>query len=307
MKKVARRRWLGLIIGLLLFLSFLPLAGCSSATETSSEGKLVIMVSVVPQVYFVERVGGEHVSAQAMVLPGSNPATYEPKPEQLKDLSRADAYMSIGVPFEEAWLERISAANPDLEMVDTAEGIERRSIAGHEHEGEEHGETESPDPHIWLSPRLVKVQARKIADALIELDPEHRDDYEKNLAAFISDINELDRYIAQRLDDLPRRRFMVFHPSWGYFANDYGLEMIPIEIEGQEPSPQELARLIDRAQDEDIRVIFAQPEFSTRQAETIADEIGGEVRLIDPLAAGWLENMYDVADTFADVLSQDYS
>jgi zinc transport system substrate-binding protein len=97
---------------------------------------------------------------------------------------------------------------------------------------------------------------------------------------------------------------MVFHPSWGYFGDDFALEMIPIEVGGQEPSAAELAALVTQAEREGIRVIFAQPEFSTSQAETIAQEIGGEVLLISPLAEDWLENLRQVADTFAQVLGE---
>ena len=95
---------------------------------------------------------------------------------------------------------------------------------------------------------------------------------------------------------------MVFHPSWGYFARDFGLEQIPVEVGGQEPSAQELAELIARAKEENIRIIFAQPELSTQDAETIAKEIGGEVLLVSPLSPDWLENLREVAQTFAEAL-----
>jgi zinc transport system substrate-binding protein len=174
--------------------------------------------------------------------------------------------------------------------VDTTEGIERV------------GGPENPDPHIWLSPLLVQIQAETIAEALIALDQAHADAYRANLDAFVAHIAELDADIRETLDGVEQRRFMVFHPSWGYFARDYGLEMIPIEVGGQEPSAAELAGLIARAREEEIEVIFAQPEFSTEAAETIAAEIGGEVLLISPLAEDWLGNMRRVADVFAEQL-----
>jgi zinc transport system substrate-binding protein len=178
-------------------------------------------------------------------------------------------------------------------MVDTTEGIDRMPMGG---------SGDNPDPHIWLSPRLVKIQARTITEALKELDPEHEATYQANLERFLDDIKALDADIRQSLSDLERRKFMVFHPSWGYFARDYNLEMIAIEVGGQEPSAAELAELIARAKEENIQVIFAQPEFSTKAAETIAEAIDGQVLLIDPLAPDWLSNMREVADTFAEVL-----
>ncbi len=262
------------------------------ATGTGVE-RLNVTVSILPQKYFVERVGGEHVQVNVMVQPGESPATYEPKPEQLQALSQAVAYIRIGVPFENAWMDRIAATNPDMRIVDTTEGIQRR------------GTPERPDPHIWLSPRLVKIQAETIAQALAELDPDRAAEYQANLQAFISDIDVLDDEIQATLAQLTSRKFIVFHPAWGYFADDYDLEMIPIEVGGQEPGAAELADLIKRAQTEDIHVVFAQPEFSTRSAETIAKEIDGEVLLISPLSPDWLANMRQVAQIFASVLTAD--
>lgn len=260
------------------------------APETDSDDKLAITVSILPQQYFVERVGGEHVAVNVMVPPGEFPGTYEPKPDQLTALSEADAYISIDVPFERAWLERFQQANSDMLMVDTTQGIERR------------GPADQPDPHIWLSPLLVKKQARTIADALIELDPNHTEEYEDNLAAFTSDIDTLYKETATALKDLKTRKFMVFHPAWGYFAQDYNLEMIPIEVGGQEPSATELAEVVQHARDNNIKVIFAQPQFDPKSAHTLADEIGGEVVLIDPLAPDWLANQQRVSSTFVQVL-----
>jgi zinc transport system substrate-binding protein len=271
----------GLLLGLMM------LGACGQGTVEESSAALQITVSILPQRAFLERIGGEHVDVNVMVLPGASPATYEPKPAQLKALSDADAYVSIGVPFEDAWLSRIASANSEMLMVDTTEGIDRL------------GEPENPDPHIWLSPELVKTQAETIRRALATLDPDHADDYEANLEAFVTEIDELDADIRETLAGVEERRFMVFHPSWGYFARDYGLEMIPIEVGGQEPSAAELAGLIARAKEEEIEVIFAQPEFSTEAAETIASEIGGEVLLISPLAEDWLRNMRKVAEAIA--------
>lgn len=288
----------------------LVLAGCGgAATQAPAEpaGVLNVVVSIVPQQYFVERIGGEHVDVTVMVPPGFSPATYEPKPEQLTALSEAAAYFSIGVPFENAWLDRIASANSEMLMVDTTVGIERMPMVAHHHHGEEEhheGEPENPDPHIWLSPQLVKIQAQTIYEALVQLDPAHKAEYKANLDSFIVDIDALDADIREILDEVEIHKFMVFHPAWGYFARDYGLEMIPIEIGGQEPSAAELAALIEEAQEEDIKVIFAQPEFSTKDAETIANEIGGEVLLISPLAPNWLDNLRRVAETFAEVLSR---
>ncbi len=297
---------------ILVMVAGLLLAGCarSRSSEEEMAPDLQVTVSIVPQAYFVERIGGEHVAVQVMVEPGQSPHTYEPKPEQLVALSQSNVYFSIGVSFEDAWLERIAAASPGMLLVDTAAGIERRPIEAHDHgddddDHEEDHEGENLDPHIWLSPRLVKIQARHMADALAELDPEHAQEYRDNLVAFEAEIDALDAEIRQQLAGLTSAKFLVFHPSWGYFADEYGLEQVAIEVGGQEPSAAELAQLITLAREEGIRVVFAQPEFSTRSAEVIAEEIDGRVLLINPLALDWAENLREVARTVAEVLGEE--
>ena len=297
------------IPAVLLAIALSALAVCSAA-PADEDRPIQALVSVLPQQYFVERIGGEHVAVQVMVEPGQSPHTYEPKPEQLVALSQSSVYFGIGVSFEDAWLERIAAANPGMLLVDTAAGIERRHIEAHDHgddddDHEEDHEGENLDPHIWLSPRLVKIQARHMADALAELDPEHAQEYRDNLAAFEAEIDALDAEIRQQLAGLTSAKFLVFHPSWGYFAGEYGLEQVAIEVGGQEPSAAELAQLIALAREEGIRVVFAQPEFSTRSAEVIAEEIGGRVLLINPLALDWAENLREVARTVAEVLGDE--
>jgi zinc transport system substrate-binding protein len=177
--------------------------------------------------------------------------------------------------------------------------------AGHQEEGTGHaGEEENLDPHIWLSPLLAKVQAQTIYNTLVQLDAPHQSVYKTNLERFLADINTLDRDIRQSLAAVKSRKFIVFHPGWGYFARDYGLEMIPVEVGGQEPSASELANLITEAKRENIRFVFVEPQFSQQAAETIAKEIGGEVLLIDPLSPNWLDNLRYISDTFIRVLSQ---
>lgn len=284
----------------LLVMAFaLALVACApAATEVPAEPasaaeKLNIVVSIVPQKYFVERIGGEFVNVSVMVQPGESPATYEPKPEQMVELTKAAAYISIGVPFEEAWLEKIKAANTNMKMVDTTQGIERMVTPNG-----------GFNPHIWLSPALVKIQSETIYKALVELDPAHEDQFKANLDAFLKDINALDAEIRATLEKTASKKFIVFHPAWGYFAREYGLQEIPIEVGGQEPSAQELAGLIEKAQTENIKVVFVQPEFSQEDAKTIAKEIGGKTLSIDTLNPDWLGNLKKVAETFAAVLNQ---
>jgi zinc transport system substrate-binding protein len=291
------------LVPVTLFLSLLAACAPQQVVSPAKEALLHVTVSIVPQQYFVERIGGEHVSVNVMVLPGSNPETYEPRPEQMQALREADAYMAIGVPFETVWMERIRSANPEMMIVDTTQGIERMPMPSHhDGQGSQGGQGENLDPHIWTSPRLAIIQSRTICDALVKLDPEHEGAYTANLDRFVSDIEQLEASIRETLSGVKNRTFMVFHPSWGYFARDFGLDMLAVEVEGKEPSASEMAALITEARQKGIKVILAQPEFSTQSAQTIAQEIGGEVVLIDPLAPDWLDNLRQVADTLARVL-----
>ena len=286
--------------GLLYLIILMMLSACGQGVPTGdgTEGKLAINVSILPQAYFVERIAGDLASVHVMVSPGDDPHLYEPTPNQMRALSEANLYISIGVEFENAWLPRFKSANPNLTIVDSTIGVDRipTTIS---YQGEEAGE---PDPHIWLSPVLVKVQAQNITQGLIRVDPTHADIYQANLTVFLNDIDDLDADIRKRFEGLEGRHFMAFHPAWGYFADAYGLEMIVIEAGGQEPGAEGLAKTIDLAQQYGIDVIFSQKESSSKNAEAIAAEIGARVVTLDPLARDWLENMQTMADAFEDAL-----
>lgn len=272
-----------------------------TVTETANN-ILDITVSIQPQKYFVEQIGGKNVRVNVMIPPGVDLHSYEPKPQQLQALSDADAYITVGVAFEKAWMARIKAANQQMLILDSGQGIERLPMVEHGHEeGHNHAE-ETLDPHIWLSPKLVKVQAQNIYEGLVKLDPNRQKEYEANLNTFITELEQLDQKIQQNLASLNNRKFMVFHPAWGYFAQDYNLEQEPIEVGGQEPSAAELAELISEAKQENIKIIFAQPELSTRSAETISKEIGGEVVLISDLDENWSTNLLKASEKIAKTL-----
>lgn len=266
-----------------------------SATAEETD-KYTVFTSILPQEYFVEQIGGDRVEVQALVTPGSSPATYEPTPRQMAALSGAKLFFRIGVPFEKVLVPKI-AETKGLRIVDTRQGITRRSMKARRHKSKN-------DPHIWLSPRLVKAQARTITDALIEVDPAGQATYENNLAAFIQELDALDAHLIEALAPVKGKTLMVFHPAWGYFADAYGLKQEPIEVEGKEPSGQQLARMIELAKDEGVRVIFVQPQFSKRSAMRIAEAIGGAVVQINPLARDYLNNLERVAAAVREALQK---
>ncbi|MFH1915496.1 MAG: zinc ABC transporter substrate-binding protein [Pseudomonadota bacterium] len=279
-----------------------------------------VFVSILPQKYFVEKIAGDLAEVSVLVMPGASPHTYEPTPRQMAALATAKAYFSIGVTFEEVWLPRINSANPSLRIVATARGIEKLPMDAHRHhddEGHDHGHGAAHhdhdkhdhahdhgilDPHVWLSPDGARVLAANTRDGLIKMDPANEATYRANTDALLRDIDSVDAEIRALLDGLPedRRSFMVFHPSWGYFAHQYGLTQISIEVAGREPSPKGLSEVIEQGRALGIRVIFVQPQFSERSAAVIATEIGARTAVLDPLAEDWPAGMRDTARAIAE-------
>jgi len=282
----------GVILGLVLWLGITKLA----VADTGS-----VFVSILPQRYFVKKIGGEHVTVHVMVQPGANPAIYEPKPKQMAALSGCRLYFSIGVPFESVWLDKIANTNPRMTIIHTDSGIKKIPIQAKDHDHSHHrvhvktDDRELPDPHIWLSPPLVKHQAKHIYEALVKIDPVHQTAYSANYHHFVQEIDLLDQDLRHRFAEHQDAVFMVFHPSWGYFAKTYGLIQLPIEVAGKAPKPAQLKELIQTASNRGIKVIFAQPQFSMKTAQTIARAIGASVVPADPLAPNWSENLRDHA------------
>ncbi|QIK38240.1 zinc ABC transporter solute-binding protein [Caldichromatium japonicum] len=274
---------------------------------------LQVFVSIPPQQTFVERIGGTEVKVESLIQTGVDPHTYEPTPRQVARLSQSDLFIGIGFPFERAWMERLRSANPRMRVLDLSEGMALRTIEAHEHAEEadrgheEEADKGAPsqghtpaeheiDPHLWTSPRLVKAMGEHIAAALSALDPQHTTDYQTRLAAFQQDLDRLDAEIRAKLAGLKHRSFMVYHPGWGYFADDYGLTQIPIERAGKEPGPKQLADLIEQAQTEGIRLILVQPQFNRKSAEEVAQAIGGRVEVIDQLDPDYFASLRRMAD-----------
>jgi zinc transport system substrate-binding protein len=254
-----------------------------------------------------------------LVPPGQSPATYEPLPRQIADLAAARVYFRIGVPFEKQVVAKVASTLKDLNIVDIRAGIELRDMEGkeehepagqerehghgHDEEADHHHQPGEQDPHVWMNPRLVKIQARTICTELSRLDPAHQADYAANLATFEAALDDVDREIAVTLAPLKGREFFVFHPAYGYFADAYGLKQTAIEAGGRQPTAKQLAALIQRAKDAHVRLIFVQPQFNRSNAETIAREIGGAVVPLDPLAEDYIENLRHMTQMIRQALS----
>ncbi|NOX35503.1 MAG: zinc ABC transporter solute-binding protein [Deltaproteobacteria bacterium] len=267
-------------------------------------------VSILPQKYFVERIGRDNVNVDVLVKPGKSPATYSPSPGQMKKLASSDVYFRIGVPFENGILYKIKSI-AGITIVDTRKGIVLRNMDEHHHDKDAindstggHSRYIGKDPHIWMSPALVKIQAMTIFQALSNLDPDSRDKYEKNYKLFIKDLDELDNNLKTTLRGLKGRNLFVFHPFFGYFTDAYGLKQVAIETMGKSPKGKTLSNIIKLAKNQKVRVIFVQPQFDRNAAQKIASAIKGAVVSIDPLAYDYLANMKNIAKTIAGTLKK---
>ena len=254
------------------------------------------VVSIAPEMTFVKAVGGEKVDLSLMVQPGNSPHTYEPKPSQMRAVARADLYFAIDVEFEHIWLPKFRSLNEKMQIVNLAEGVTKIEMAQRDHTHEGHDEHDGKDPHIWTSPANVKIIAQNIYKALSTIDPSNTKYYENNLNLFLDKIDNTDRQIKELLSKLKvSHKFMVFHPSWGYFAKDYNLEQIAVEVEGKSPKPRELVNLIGEAKKERVTAIITQPEFSDASAKVIANELHIPVVKISPVSKNWSDNLIFMA------------
>ena len=256
---------------------FIILLLCSVSIANA---KLNTIVSVVPQKVFVEKIGGNKVSVTLMVKPGSSPHSYEPKPSQMKDIAKADIYFSIGVEFEKVWLTRFTNQNHNMKVIDLGYGVIKKN----------------KDPHIWTSPKNVKIIANNIYNSLVKNDLKNKTYYKNNYDKFLKELDELDLAIKTILKDTPKdSKFMVFHPAWGYFARDYHLIQLPIEVDGKNPKPRDIVKLIIKAKQAKVKAILTAPEFSIKVATQIAKELNIKVVPISPLAKKWNDNMIFLA------------
>ena len=280
---------------LIAMTSVLLLSACSTTNQPASD-KIGVMVTVLPQVEFVNAVGRDRVEVTAMVPPGANPHTYEVTPNQMAKLSRAKIYAKVGSPleFELTWIDKLVAQNHDMLLVDCGQGIGLMESADPDQPG--------MDAHTWTSPLNVKSMVNNICAGLSQTSPADQSYFEKNRDSYVEKLDALDADIRSSLNGIGSRTFIVYHPAWGYFAREYGLQQLGIEREGKEPQASYMARLIQEAREKNIKVIFVSPQFDTRSAEAIAREIGGRVVSIDPEGGDYLDNMRKVAAAFREAL-----
>jgi len=285
-----------LITATIIAVSFIYSASISKL-DTNND-KIGVIVSIPPQAEFVEKIGGDKVKVTVMVPPGANPHTYEPLPDQLNDVSQAELYAEVGsgIEFENVWMDKISSTNKKMVILNCSEGI--NFIPNTENEGDNEYDT-----HVWVSPQNAKIMVENIYHGLIQVDPANRDYYKANKDKYMKELEKADESIRKSLSGHKNNKIMVYHPAWGYFCRDYGLTQIAIEKNGKEPTPQGIASLINQAKKEKIKIIFISPQYSRKNADAIASEIGGQVITVDSLDKNYIENLNKVAESFKKALN----
>lgn len=285
-----------------LFLTVLLLSGCVSQKEDA--GQVRVATTIIPLGEFVQAVGGERVRVTVLVPPGADPHTFEPSPSQIRDVAEADVYVENGAGLE-SWMGSILKVNPRMLVVDSSKGVDL--IAGEAEsasDAENFGKARSNDAHIWLSPRDAAIQVRNIRDGLIAVDPAGKDYYINNSDNYITKLKGLDAYLNSTFARTKKKKFVVLHPAWIYFARDYGLEQIAIEAEEKEPGPRLMAEIVNDCRENNITTVFVEPQYNPKMAEVIAQEIGGKVVSIDDLAPSpnYIDNLKSVGEKIAESL-----
>lgn len=271
------------------FLIIILIASCGRQRTVTSER--IITVSIAPYKYFVEAIAGNDFVVNVMVPAGSDPHIYEPFPEQINNLRKSVGYISNGyMGFEMNWLERFYETNQLMKKLSLGDNID--PIEGeHDHEGEH---VEGADPHYWVSPVCATIMAGDVKDFLTQLNPSESVRYETNYQTLLLKIQDLDKRARELFAPVKKKSIMIYHPNLAYLARDYGLNEISVEYEGKEPSPSRLRELIDLARSDNMKTIFIQREYDTKNARAIADEIGAKLVIIDPLSADWLTATTDI-------------
>lgn len=292
---------------IITFFTILLLTACASK---QTEGN-VVSVTIEPQRYFAEKIAGDKFKINCVVPAGQSPETYDPTPQQMIQLGKSIAYLRIGpIGFEQAWMDKIRENNPKLQLFDTSKGMKlltdvEESNHDHDthageacpHHGHQHG---GVDPHIWSSMDGAKIVAWNTLNAFIALDPDNTDYYWSNYNELVDEIDKTDTEIKQLLDPLTDRTFIIYHPALTYFANEFNLTQLCIEMDGKEPSPAQLKLLVETARANNARVVFIQQEFDQKNAELIAKETGCKLTVINPLAYHWAKEMIHIAKALAD-------
>ncbi len=271
-----------------------------------AEEPLLVFAGIPPMGFLAEQIGGDAVRTEVLLRPGADPHSFEPTPRQVRQLAQASLFLKAGMPFEEQLIKKIRATKTQLFIVDVSAGIKKLPVdpshcsdASHKH-GEEELPEDEQDSHVWLSPKLLKLQAKNVFEAFSKASPQRQEAFRRNYEKLAERIDKLDAEITERLKPYAGRGFLVFHPAFAYFADCYGLRQVAVEAGGKQPTARQLRELTALAKKENLRVLFVQPQFDPSTANKFAGAIQGRVEPLDDLAPNVLENLGRMAGTIAE-------
>ncbi|MCQ2123647.1 MAG: zinc ABC transporter substrate-binding protein [Fibrobacter sp.] len=274
-----------------------------------SAAKLTVAVTLQPYANVVSEIGGDQLEVVTLLPPGADPHTFEPKPSTLKDFAKASVYFSDGSGMDEAWLPRFKGVNKNVQIVSLSKDINWMEEDEHHHhevesaaihageksvaEHDDHDDGEELDPHLWTSPLQMMQVARNVYEALVKLDSANAGLYIERWVKLTARLKKLDAELRTSIAKLPQqaRTFIVFHPSYGYFARDYGMTQLTVEVNGKEPKPRDLLNLAKTGKANNVHIVFVQPQFSKRAATTIARELDAVILDTDPLSFEYEKNI----------------
>lgn len=267
------------------------------ATCLFSEEVPKVLVSVAPYTYFVEKIAQDHISVNLMVPEASSAHTFEPTPKQMISATQSEIWFRIGEPFETKALAAIKSVRPELVVVDLRKGISL--LHGQCKHAHAEGHCGS-DLHLWLSPKIAKIQAKTIFEALVQQFPKHKEDFEKNYQAFINELTDLDAFISKTLSSVKNRILMVSHPAYAYFCKEYQFDQLPIEFEGRDPTGKQLTALLTAARQSQVHFILTQPQYSDKAARLIAQQINAQLISVDPYSEKYDSTLRQIATVIAE-------
>jgi zinc transport system substrate-binding protein len=288
----------------------------SAFSVSSFAEKPVVAVTIVPQIEMIRGIAGNRVEIVEMIPAGFSPANYAPSPAEMTAFNKSEIYFSIGVPADTQNILPRAEENNDLKVVKLFELVENKfpnRYMNHSHEEDTDDHEDDPqsnqdkqgrDPHIWLSPERSAYMVKIMRDHLIDLMPEYADEFRENTEEYLNKLTAVDQKNTELLSKYRGEEILVYHPSYGYFTEHYGLEMIAIEESGKDPGPRHIAEIIDKAREENIKTIFYQAEIDSNKTKAIAEEIDGDIVQLNPLAEDYLDNLSSLAETFAKVLEE---
>jgi zinc transport system substrate-binding protein len=276
----------------------------TSCSRLSKHDGLLIAVSIPPQAWFVSQIAGEHAQSVVLVGPGQNPHNYEPTPKQIQSLASAGAWILSGTEFEISLLPRVTSLFPKLHIVDGTEGVQFRLLAERdEHDGVVPSSLEI-DRHTWLGREPAKILAGHIKDTLCRLDKKNAEFYTLQYENLIDLIEDEFESLRIMLAPLEGRNVFVYHPSFGYFLDEFGIRQEAVETGGKEPGPRVLNNLITKVRQENAAAIFVQAQFPVNAAKTLADSVDAQIIILDPLAEDWLKNIQDMGQILREAVLQ---